>query len=104
MTQNCITETYVAVKECKVPNNWSSAVQQKYKQNAILKELHRSHKISSNFKFEKQRVKKKYFSVNLDFSFIQSTFNSYQKICESFSKRKILLCYNLGSKDHEVII
>ena len=104
MTQNCITETYVAVKECKVANNWSSAVQQKYKQNAILKELRRSHKISSNFEFEKQLVKKKYFSINLCFSLIQSTFHSYQKICESFSKRKILLCYNLGSKDHEVII
>ena len=104
MLQNCITETHVAVKECKVPNNWSSAVQQKYKQNAILKELHRSHKISSNFEFEKQLVKKKYFSINLCFSLIQSTFHSYQKICESFSKRKILLCYNLGSKDHEVII
>ena len=63
MTQNCITETYVAVKECKVANNWSSAVQQKYKQNAILKELRRSHKISSNFEFEKQLVKKKYFSM-----------------------------------------
>ena len=104
MLQNCITETYVAVKECKVPNNWSSAVQQKYKQNAILKELRRSHKISSNFEFEKQLVKKKYFSINLCFSLIQSTFHSYQKIWESFSKRKILLCYNLGSKDHEVII
>ena len=74
MLQNCITETHVAVKECKVPNNWSSAVQQKYKQNAILKELHRSHKISSNFKFEKQRVKKKYFSVNLDFIWFHSVY------------------------------
>ena len=58
MTQNCITETYVAVKECKVPNNWSSAVQQKYKQNAILKELRRSHKISSNFEFENNLLRK----------------------------------------------
>ena len=58
MTQNCITETYVAVKECKVANNWSSAVQQKYKQNAILKELRRSHKISINFEFENNLLRK----------------------------------------------
>ena len=83
MIKNGISETSVAVKESKIPNHWSSAVLKKYKRNAILGDLHRSHKISSNFKLPKQRNKKKYFSVNFLYNFIQCTFNSYQQKCES---------------------
>ena len=59
MIKNGIIETSVRVKESKIPNHWSSAVPQKYKRNAILGDLHRAHKISSNFELEKQRIKKK---------------------------------------------
>ena len=83
MIINGIIETSVAVKESKIPNHWSSAVPKKYKRNAILGDLHRAHKISSNFELEKQRIKKKYLSVNFPYNFIQSTFNSYQQKCES---------------------
>ena len=83
MIKNDIIETSVVVQESKIPNHWSSIVSKKYKRNAILGDLHRAHKISSNFELEKQRMKKKYLSVNFTYSFIQSTFNSYQQKCES---------------------
>ena len=83
MIKNDIIETSVVVQESKIPNHWSSTVSKKYKRNAILGDLHRAHKISSNFELEKQRMKKKYLSVNFTYSFIQSTFNSYQQKCES---------------------
>ena len=83
MIKNSIIETSVAVKESKIPNYWSSAVPKKYKRNAILGDLHRAHKISSNFELEKKRIKKKYLSVNIPYNFIQSTFNSSWQKCES---------------------
>ena len=78
MIKNGIIEITVAVKESKIRNHWSSAVPKKYKRNAILGDLHRAYKVSSNFKLEKQPIKKKYLSVNFPYNFIQSTFNSYQ--------------------------
>ena len=77
------TPPYTLLKESKTPNHWSSAVPKKYKINAILRDLHRAHKISSNLELEKQRIKKKYLSVNFSYNFIQPTFNSYQQKCES---------------------
>ena len=82
MIKNGIIETPIAVKVSKIPNHWSSAVPKKYKRNAILGDFYRAHKISSNFEIEKQRIKKKYLSVNFSYNFIQSTFNSYQQKCE----------------------
>ena len=78
MIKNGIIEISVAVKESKIRNHWSSAVPKKYKRNAILGDLHRAYKVSSNFELEKQRIKKKYLSVNFPYIFIQSTSNSYQ--------------------------
>ena len=83
MIKNGIVETSVVVKESKIPNHWSSAVPKKYKQNAILGDLHRAHKISSNFELEKQRIKKNYLSVNFSYTSIQSNFNCYQQKCKS---------------------
>ena len=83
MIKNSIIETSVAEKVSNIPNHWSSAVPETYKRNAILEDLHRAHKNSSNFELEKQRIKKKYLSVNFPYNFIQSTFNSYQQKCES---------------------
>ena len=70
MIKNCIIETSVAVKDSKIPNQWSSAVPKKYKRNAILGDLHKAHKISSNFELEEQRIKKKYLRVNFPYNFI----------------------------------
>ena len=83
MIENGTIETSVVVKESKMPNHWASAVSKKYKRNGILGDFHRAHKISSNFKLEKQRIKKKCLNVNFQYNFIQSTFNSYQQKCES---------------------
>ena len=83
MIKNGIIETSVVVKESKIPNHWSSAVPKRYKTNTILGDLHRAHKIWSNFELEKQRIKKKYLGVNFLYNFIQSNFNSYQQKFES---------------------
>ena len=64
MIKNGIIETSVIVKQSKISNHWSSAVPKKCKRSVILGDLHRTHKISSNFKLEKQRIKKKCLSVN----------------------------------------
>ena len=58
MIKNGIIETSVLVKESKIPNHWSSAVTKKYKRNAILGDLHRAHKISSNFELENSVLRK----------------------------------------------
>ena len=59
MIKDGIIEKSVAVKESKILNHRSSAVHKKYKRHEILGDLHRAHKISSNFELEKQRIKKK---------------------------------------------
>ena len=82
MIKNGIIETSVVVKESEIPNHWSSAVPTKFKINAIVGVLHRANKISSNFELEKRRIKKKYISVDFQYNFIQSTFNSYQQKCQ----------------------
>ena len=51
--------------------------------NAILGDLYRAHRISSNLELEKQCIEKKYLSVNFSYNFIESTFNSYQQKCKS---------------------
>ena len=133
MLKNGIIETSVVVKESKIPNHFLSAVAKRYKRNAFLRDLLRAHKISSNFELEKQRIKKKYISVNFPYNFIQPTFNSYQQKCEllipnwlfeeknrktiyiripfcqnqnieRLYKRKVLLCYNLGNKENKITI
>ena len=53
MIKNDLIEKCVVVKESKISNHWSLAVLKKYKQNAILGDLHRTHKISINFELEK---------------------------------------------------
>ena len=74
-TKNGIIETYVAVKESKIPIHWSSAVPKKYKRNVILGALQSADRISNNFELEKQCIKKKYISINPPYNFIQPTFN-----------------------------
>ena len=86
MIKNGIIETSVVVKESKIQNHSLSGVLKNYKQNAILRDLHRAYNISSNFELEKQRIKKKYLRVSVqlhcNYNFIQSTFNAYQQKCK----------------------
>ena len=82
MIKNGIIETSFAVKESKIPNHWLLAVPKKYKRNAILGDLHRARKISSNFELEKQHIKKKHLSDHFPYNLLQSTFNSYLQQCE----------------------
>ena len=86
MIKNGIIETSVVVKESKIPNHSLSGVLKNYKQNTILRGLHRAYNISSNFELEKQRIKKKYlrvsFQLHCNYNFIQYTFNAYQQKCK----------------------
>ena len=50
MIKNGFIETSVA--EYKIPNDLSLAVLKRYKQNAVLGDLHRVNKISSKSEFE----------------------------------------------------
>ena len=59
-------------------------VPKKYKWNAILGNVHRVDKISSNSELKKQGIKKKYLGVNFPYNFIQSAFNSYQQKYKSW--------------------
>ena len=70
MIKNGIIEASIVVRKSKIPNHWSSAVPKKYKRNAILRDLQRAHKISSNFELEKLRNKKRYLSVRFLYNFI----------------------------------
>ena len=69
MIKHGIIETFVVVKESKVitghrwPNYWSSTVCKKYKWNAILGDLHRAHKISSNFEVENSVLRKNFVAL-----------------------------------------
>ena len=63
MVKNGIIETSVIVKESKTHNHWSSAVPKKYQRNVILGDLHRTHKISSNFELEKLHIRKKILTL-----------------------------------------
>ena len=83
MVKNGIIETSVIVKESTIHNHWLSAVPKKYQRNAVLGDLHRAHKISSNFELEKQYIRKKILTLvshTISFSF---TFIHYQQKCES---------------------
>ena len=86
------------MKQSKIPNYWSSTVPKKYKWNAILGDVHRVHKISSNFEFKKQCIKKKYLSINFWCNFIEPPFNSYQQ------KYKSLILNWLCEKKHRKMI
>ena len=70
MIKNGIIQTPVVVKESKRPNHWSSGVPKTIKRNAVLGDLYRAHKISSNFELEKQRVRKKYLCVNFPYNLL----------------------------------
>ena len=66
MIKNVIIETsvVVVVKESKIANHWSSAVPKKYKRNVVLRDLQRTYKISYNFEFEIEGIKKKHPRVS----------------------------------------
>ena len=61
----------------KIPLNWSSKVPKKFKRSLISGELHRSFRISSNFKAEKDRIYKKSRNSGYPSRFINSVMNDF---------------------------
>ena len=49
--------TKVCTRSKKFPVYWSSKIPLRYKRNAIIRELHRSNKVMSNFSSELKRIK-----------------------------------------------
>ena len=62
--------TFVHRKESKLPVPWKSKVPKHYKRNALLGELHRAKKISSNFQNEVKNIKEKFSKTNFPLRFI----------------------------------
>ena len=57
--QNGILITSVHRKETKLPTPWKSKITKKYKRNLIIRDLHRSKRISTDFTKEKNIIKNK---------------------------------------------
>ena len=56
----------------KLPVHWTSKIQVTYKRNAIIGELHRAKKITSNFDMEIKRIVNKYTAAGFPGRFVYS--------------------------------
>ena len=72
-----IIVTSVHRKKGKLPNHWSSSEPKRYKRNAILCDLHRAFKISSDFEAEVASIKKKFTSAGFPKRFVDSVVNQF---------------------------
>ena len=57
--------------------HWSSKVPKRYKRNAILGDLHRAKRISSDFCKEKLEIKKKFDAAGFPFRFVDSVIRDF---------------------------
>ena len=72
-----VVVTGVYRKKGKLPNHWSSMEPNRYKRNAILCDLHRAHKIASNFDEEVTAIKKKFQSAGYPSRFVNSVIDQF---------------------------
>ena len=66
--------TKVCTRSKKFPVYWSSKIPLRYKRNAIIRELHRSNKVMSNFSSELKRIKIRHLQASLSFHFKNDIF------------------------------
>lgn len=62
----------------KVPVHLKSQIPKRCKRNAVNGDLHRSWRISSNFYYEKNKVKNKFSNAGYLVRFINSVINNYE--------------------------
>ena len=79
INHNGTYSTQVYRKPTKIPTNWSSKIPKRYKRNAIVGDLNRSQKISSNFKYEVQQIQKKFLAADYPPKFSNSVINQYHQ-------------------------
>ena len=86
--------TKVYRKEAKIPAQWSSQIPKRYKRNIIKVDLHRSTKISTNFKEEIKFIRNKfikaYFLLPFNNSVIKD-FNNQEKIVQQNSEEELII-------------
>ena len=80
---NGIYETMVYRKENKLPPHWSSKIPKRYKRNAIIGDLHRAKRISSNFNTEVYNIKTKFQKAGYPFRFVNSIVNQFSSTYEA---------------------
>ena len=61
----------------KLPVHWTSKIQVTYKRNAIIGELHRAKKITSNFDMEIKRIVNKYTAAGFPGRFVYSIIDNF---------------------------
>ena len=69
--------TQVYNKRKKLPVNWTSKTQVRYKCNAIIGELHRAKKVASNFDMEIKRIVNKYTEARFLIRFFHSVIDNF---------------------------
>ena len=62
----------------KLPMHWSSKVPKKFKRNVINNDLHRASKISSNFEYEKDEIRKKYKNDDFPKPYVESVIRQFE--------------------------
>ena len=64
-------------KTSKLPVHWSSTVPKRYKRNAVIGDLHRSRRISSNFEKEFKVIKRKFRNADYPPKFLNSVIRQF---------------------------
>ena len=62
------------------PVHWSSKVSFRYKKNSINGELHKTKKISSNFKSEIARIKAKFLKAGFPHKVVENIINNFNNV------------------------
>ena len=69
--------TEVFRQTSKLPVHWSSKVPKQYKRNAVIEDLHRSKRISSNFEMEIKVIKCKFLNADYPPTFLNSVIHQF---------------------------
>ena len=69
--------TKVFCKTCKLLVHWPSRVPKRYKRNAVIGDLHRSKRISSNFEMEIKVIKRKFRNADYPPKFLNSVIHQF---------------------------
>ena len=72
---NITTEGFC--KTSKLPVHWSSRVPKRYKENAVIGDLHRSKRISSTFEMEIKVIKRKFRNADYPLKFLNSVMHQF---------------------------
>ena len=69
--------TEVFRETSKLPVHWSSRVPKRYKRNAVIGDLHRSKRISSNFEMEIKVIKRQFRNADYPTKFLNSVIDHF---------------------------